>query len=127
MYITRFLRNDKNKEDYFYHTAEESFSHMMLFKDDDSNLYQSISVIDDDQNTVLAILMFEDGVPMDVFKLGDFVRLRKEHSLPQEQKWVYKIANLNDVTGRADILCTNSDMAIAPIETVGVNMIQPLA
>ena len=46
-YIVRFIRkDDKPVEEFFYHTFEAAFSHLLLFKDDDSDLYIRIEIID---------------------------------------------------------------------------------
>ena len=46
-YIVRFIRKDgKPVEEFFYHTYEEAFVHLALFRDDDSDLYIRIEIID---------------------------------------------------------------------------------
>ena len=42
-YIVRFIRkDDKPVEEFFYHTFEDATSHLLLFRDDDSDLYARI-------------------------------------------------------------------------------------
>lgn len=42
-YIVRFIRKDgKPVEEFFYHTYEEAFVHLALFRDDDSGIYRRI-------------------------------------------------------------------------------------
>ena len=46
-YIVRFIRkDDKPVEEFFYHTFEDATSHLLLFRDDDSDLYARIEIID---------------------------------------------------------------------------------
>lgn len=46
-YIVRFIRKDgKPVEEFFYHAFEAAISHLLLFKDDDSDLYIRIEIID---------------------------------------------------------------------------------
>ncbi len=46
-YIVRFIRKDgKPVEEFFSHTFEAAISHFLLFKDDDSDLYIRIEIID---------------------------------------------------------------------------------
>lgn len=47
MYITRFNTLKGPCEEYFYNRLEDAVSHLDLFRDDDSGLYRSIVVVDD--------------------------------------------------------------------------------
>ena len=45
-YIVRFIRkDDKPVEEFFYHTYEEAFVHLALFRNDDSGLYRRIEFV----------------------------------------------------------------------------------
>ena len=45
-YIVRFIRKyDKPVEEFFYHTYEEAFVHLALFRNDDSGLYRRIEIV----------------------------------------------------------------------------------
>lgn len=45
-YIVRFIRkDDKPVEEFFYHTYEEAFVHLALFRNDDSGLYRRIEIV----------------------------------------------------------------------------------
>ena len=45
-YIVRFIRkDDKPVEEFFYHTYEEAFVHLALFRNDDSGLYRQIEIV----------------------------------------------------------------------------------
>ena len=57
-YIVRFIRkDDKPVEEFFYHTYEEAFVHLALFRNDDSGLYRRIEIVqawgDDKEITAL--------------------------------------------------------------------------
>lgn len=44
-YIVRFIRkDDKPVDEFFYHTYEEAFVHLALFRNDDSGLYRRIEI-----------------------------------------------------------------------------------
>ena len=45
-YIVRFIRKyDNPVEEFFYHTYEEAFVHLALFRNDDSGLYRRIEIV----------------------------------------------------------------------------------
>ena len=45
-YIVRFIRkDDKPVEEFFYHTYEEAFVHLALFRNDDSGLYRRTEIV----------------------------------------------------------------------------------
>ena len=45
-YMTRFVRKDgKPDEEYYYQNKQDADNHLKLFKDDDSDLYAYIEVI----------------------------------------------------------------------------------
>lgn len=44
MYITKFICFDGHTEEYYYHAQSDAEHHMMLFVNDDSGLYNKISV-----------------------------------------------------------------------------------
>jgi hypothetical protein len=46
-FMTRFIRRDgRPAEEYYYHSLAEAEHHMNLFRDDDSDLYDHIDVVD---------------------------------------------------------------------------------
>ena len=58
-YVVRFIRKDgKPVEEFFYHTFEAAFSHLLLFKDDDSDLYIRIEIIDLSAERIVSIQEF---------------------------------------------------------------------
>lgn len=58
-YIVRFVRKDnKPVEEFFYHTFEAATSHFLLFKDDDSDLYMRIEIVEGTTEKVVSIRDF---------------------------------------------------------------------
>ena len=58
-FVTHFVRKDESPcEDYYYQTVFEAIDHMKLFEDDDSDLYDSIQVIDDQTGKILREIKF---------------------------------------------------------------------
>lgn len=50
MYITRFVRRDRRPdEEYYCPTIEEARYHLEQFRDDDSELYERIEIVSDDE------------------------------------------------------------------------------
>lgn len=50
MWIVCFVRKDgKPDEKYFYHSRAEAEHHLNLFKDDDSDLYEKIIILNDEE------------------------------------------------------------------------------
>ena len=126
MFCTRFTRLDGGMEDYLYHSRKEAESHLGLFSEDDSGLYKNVAVLEVETNTVYSILPFSNGSPERIIRIGDLVRLRPEYSTRAERKYVYQVTNLNEHTGHTHIVCLNSKLSLLPIETVGIEMIQPV-
>lgn len=61
MYITRFIRRDRRpNEEYYYPTIEEARYHLEQFRDDDSELYECIEIVSDNEpEEALKTLTFE--------------------------------------------------------------------
>lgn len=55
MYITRFVCYDGPDEEYYYHSQKDAEAHMNLFVGDDSGLYKSIMVCDEEDNVLKSI------------------------------------------------------------------------
>lgn len=119
MFLTRFTRTNGELENYMYNTLDEAKNHLMLFVQDDSELYKNISVLDS-KNNVFFILPFEDGKPMNVIHVGTPVKLRKEYATQEEFKrsHTYVVTNINELMERVDIACMTANMYLKPIETV---------
>ena len=125
MYTTCFIRTDgRQSEEYRYKTKEEAVSHLHLFAEDSSGLFRSISVVNDERNIVLCVLVPAESDVNSVFSMGDIVRLVPEYASENERGYIYSITNINNITMRVDITCLNSGAAIPATETVGLNMIR---
>jgi hypothetical protein len=68
MFVVRFTNIYKETEDYYYNRIEHAEHHLNLFRDDESGLYRNICIIDESNNTVLAILPFLNGKPRKIIR-----------------------------------------------------------
>jgi hypothetical protein len=78
MFVVRFTNIYKETEDYYYNHIEHAEKHFNLFRDDESGLYRNICIMDESNNTVLAILPFQNGKPCKIIRNGDIVKLKSE-------------------------------------------------
>ena len=128
MWVVRFMRCDnKPCEDYCYSQKESAIEHLESFKDDDSALYESISVIDSQKNLVERILVFwwsELGMRVDYFCDRDIVRLKPGYRAEGEEKYLFFLTDISEITMRGKIVCINSGLSIPSAELVGLNMIE---
>ena len=128
-FVTRFVTRKKDssgngEELYYYNTKEEALAHLALFRNDDSALYENITVMDVKTTTVLALLMFDENGKESLYvEDGWFARLRPEYRQPEEARNVYLIRNINEVMKRCTITCLTSSMVLKPSETVGLEMV----
>ncbi len=61
MFVLRFIRKDRKPvEEYYYHSEVDALSHLHLFTNDDSSLYESIVLISLKTATIIDALFFED-------------------------------------------------------------------
>ncbi len=104
---------------------EDAERHLILFLDDNSKLYRNICVYDDENNNVLGILPFKDGKPQKIIVHGGIVKIKPEWCSPGEEKYIFRVSNINEQLEHACITCLNSIMAIKPSEIVGIDMIFP--
>jgi len=58
-----------------------------------------------------------------MIKNGDVVRLKPEFCTETERNYIYAVVNINEKTGRCDISCLNSGLALPPTETVMIEMV----
>lgn len=125
MYITIFTRVDgKPAEEYPYRTIIEAEKHLDLFRKDDSGIYKSIAVLDDVTDTILSILVFNDGVPGEVIRHNDIVRFKPEFCSDSERHLLFAVKNINEKTHRCVVVCINSGQPLPSSETVGLEMIR---
>ena len=47
MFVVRFNRKDGDVEEYLYHRLKDAQYHLDLFKQDDSELYESIEIVEE--------------------------------------------------------------------------------
>ena len=61
MYITRFVRRDRRPNEEYYHpTIEDARNHLEQFRGDDSELYERIEIVSDDEpEKAIETLAFE--------------------------------------------------------------------
>lgn len=79
------------------------------------------------KNLVLRILCFDGNGIVSEIRDGDVVRLREEFCEPNEAKNLYTVTDINEITGRCLIISLNTSMAVAPSETVGLEMIKTVS
>ena len=125
MFSTRFIRKDGQPDEiYSYNAVEDAVNHLRLFKDDDSDLYRNISVLDEKNGIVLSYIHFDRNGKIDAFlNDGDTVKIRPEWSAPGEEKYFYRVLNINENVDRCDIKCLNSSLSLGSVQTVDTNMI----
>ena len=86
-----------------------------------------VVLLDSAKNLVLRIACFEsNGIVSEIYD-GDVVRLRERYCESGEAKNLYTVTDINENTGRCLIISLNSGMAIAPSETVGLEMIETVS
>lgn len=83
-----------------------------------------VALFDIETNVVVRLFHFENGKLRASFWDGDIVRLRKNYSNPGEGKYIYRVTDINENTGRCLITCENSGTPIPCSESVGVEMIE---
>lgn len=47
MFVVQFNRKDGDVEKYYYHRVEDAQYHLDLFEEDDSELYESIEIVEE--------------------------------------------------------------------------------
>jgi len=125
MYEVRFIkRNKEENEVYTYHNGEDALNHYKLFLDDDSCLYKNISVMDVDHSTILYFMNFnDDGSVNKTLFNGCYVKLNKKWCRPEEERFRYKVSNINEETERCLITMLNPKSILGSSEYVGIEMI----
>lgn len=126
MDIVRFIRKDnKPNEDYYYHEEIQAKKHFESFKDDNSGLYSRIELLREFKSGNGSYII--DVIAFDIpFKNGDLVKLVRKWSRPAERKYIYVVANVNELTQRCDIRAVNSNMILVGTETVSFEMIEKI-
>lgn len=115
-----------NVEERFFVDKEDALKEYAELREDKSGTYALVALLDCKRNTVLNLLQFEnDQLRIDLAD-GDVVRLREGYCEKGEEKYLYKVSDINENTGRCLILCINSGAAIPAAESVEVGMVDLL-
>ncbi|WP_276768801.1 hypothetical protein [Phascolarctobacterium succinatutens] len=124
-YALRLIAAEKNKvEEQFFSTKEEALKEYAKLREDNSGAHSLVALLDCKNNTVLHLLQFEAGQLRIDLADGDVVRLREGYYEKGEEKYLYKVSDINENTGRCLILCINSGAAIPAAESVDVRMVE---
>lgn len=120
-YALRFVPAKSNiVEEKFFSTKEEALKEYAKLREDNSGAYSLVALLDCQSNTV----QHEDGQMRIDLADGDVVRLREGYYEKGEEKYLYKVSDINENTGRCLILCINSGAAIPTAESVDVRMVE---
>lgn len=124
-YALRLIAAENNKvEEQFFSTEEEALKEYAKLRERNSGAYSLVALLDCQSNTVQHLLEFEDGKLRIDLADGDVVRLREGYYEKGEEKYLYKVSDINENTGRCLILCINSGAAIPAAESVDVRMVE---
>ena len=85
-----------------------------------------VVLLDTEADTVVRVFHCENGILRASFWDADLVKLRKGYFEPGEEKYIYRVTDINENTGRCLIICENSGMSIPCSECVGLEMIECL-
>lgn len=111
-------------EEKLFTAREEALREYAKLREDNSSAYSMVALLDCKSNTVLHLLQFEAGQLRIDLADGDVVRLREGFYEKGEEKYLYKVSDINENTGRCLILCINSGAAIPTAESVDVGMVE---
>ena len=115
--------NGEEIEEKVYSSHEDALHDFVSFREDKSRLYKYVALLDVKSNLVIRILQFENGQLRIDLSDGDIVRLREGHYEQGEEKYLYKVSDINENTGRCLIVCVNSGATIPAAESVCIGMI----
>lgn len=120
-YLLKMIFKNSSIETYEYTLLEEAKDAMDTINDfEDLSL---VALFDTEANTVVRLFHFENGKLRASFWDGDIVRLRKNYREPGEEKYIYRVTDINENTGRCLITCENSGMPVPCSECVGIEMV----
>lgn len=124
-YALRLIAAKNNKvEEQFFSTLDEAVMEYAKLREDNSGAYSLVALLDCQSKIVLHLLQFEDGQLRIDLADGDVVRLREGFYEKGEEKYLYKVSDINENTGRCLILCINSGAAIPTAESVDIGMVE---
>ena len=123
-YALRLIDAKNNMvEEQFFSTEEESLKEYAKLCEDNSGAYSLVALLDCQSKSVMHLLQFEAGQLRIDLADGDVVRLREGFYEKGEEKYLYKVSDINENTGRCLILCINSGATIPAAESVDVRMV----
>lgn len=123
-YALRLIDAKNNMvEEQFFSTEEESLKEYTKLREDNSGAYSLVALLDCQSKSVMHLLQFEAGQLRIDLADGDVVRLREGFYEKGEEKYLYKVSDINENTGRCLILCINSGAAFPAAESVDVRMV----
>lgn len=124
-YALRLISAKSSKvEEKLFSTKEDALKEYAKLREDKSGTYSLVALLDCQSNTVLNLLQFEDSKLRIDLADGDVVRLREGFYEKGEEKYLYKVSDINENTGRCLILCINSGNTIPAAESVDVAMVE---
>lgn len=124
-YALRLIAAEDNKvEEQHFSTKEEALKEYAKLREDNSGVYSLVALLDCKCNTVLHLLQLEAGQLRVDLADGDVVRLREGFYEKGEEKYLYKVSDINENTRRCLILCINSGDAIPAAESVDIGMVE---
>ena len=124
-YVLRLVSAKIGKvEEKLFTAREEALREYAKLREDNSSAYSIVALFDFKSNTVIHLLQFEAGQLRIDLADGDVVRLREGFYEKGEEKYLYKVSDINENTGRCLILCINSGAAIPAAESVDVGMVE---
>ena len=127
-YVVIVLYRDGNKgEPKEFLDIREGVSCINNYRKCDNKKYKYVALLNKATSIVVRILCFSEGKLINEIYDGDVVRLRERYCEPGEAKNLYTVTDINENTGRCLIISLNSGMAIAPSETVGLEMIETVS
>ena len=127
-YIIRKIGMDKNEvASVGYSNLEEAIAAFeALGRDNTVKILYNV-LYDRTKNLVLRVLCFDGNGLASKIHDGDVVKLREEFCEPNEAKNLNTVTDINENTGRCLIISLNTSMAVAPSETVGLEMIKTVS
>lgn len=127
-YIIRKIGLDKNEvSSVGYSNLEEAIAAFEALGGDSTEKILYNVLYDRTKNLVLRVLCFDGNGIVSEIRDGDVVKLREKSCEPNEAKNLYTVTDINENTGRCLIISLNTSMAVAPSETVGLEMIKTVS
>lgn len=123
-YLLKKIYENGSVESFAYALLEEAKKVMDTIAD-----FKGIGMVvllDTEADTVVRVFHCENGILRASFWDADLVKLRKGYFEPGEEKYIYRVTDINENTGRCLIICENSGMPIPCSECVGLETIEEI-